>query len=577
MKEYKGLPGSWGCIQGKAVIIRPQVISVERREVDDPEREIGVLAKARRNYGEQLGELEHNAESCHQTDQAKILGAYLEILQDDVFFDNVKNTVKNSHACCSWALEEERSKTEAMFRKLDDPYLRARADDVNNVCHALMARLQGLASGDPFKGIEGDHLIVLADDLSPEDTVKLDRKRLAGMVTQRGGVTSHTVILAKALGIPAVVGVGNFLNEVKPGAQILLDGEKGTMVVDPDEKSIREFSIRSEHIRKQHELFSACESRLAHTEDGCLIHVDMNTGDQQSIANFDADRCDGVGLFRTEFLYIGQSDYPSEEFQFSIYKNMAKKSGDKELIIRTLDIGGDKQVSYMDLPKEPNPFLGYRAIRLCLDRKEVFLTQLRAILRASVFGNVKIMFPMIVNLEELEQAKGLLEKAKGQLDSKGLPYNHEIKVGIMVETPAAVLLSDQLACCADFFSIGSNDLTQYTTATDRQNELVQGLYTPFNISVLRAIKTACENAHKQGIPIGICGEAASEPLLVPMWVAIGIDELSVAPSLVGRTKYIIGRVSHKMLQAKAEEVLKCARISQAMEILRQMNRGVLPE
>jgi phosphotransferase system enzyme I (PtsI) len=295
--------------------------------------------------------------------------------------------------------------------------------------------------------------------------------------------------------------------------------------------------------------------------------VNINSGDTESINTFDAGACDGIGLFRTEFLYMGQNSYPSEDFQFNAYRSMAEKNQGRELIIRTLDIGGDKQLDYMDLPQESNPFLGYRAIRLCLDREEVFLTQLRAILRASAFGEVKIMFPMIVNLEELLRAKELLAKAMEELDRRGEAYHKNIPVGIMVETPAAVLLSDVLARHVDFFSIGSNDLIQYTTASDRMNEKVQYLYDSCNLSVLRSIKLVCDNARAQGVDVGICGETASEPRLIPLWCAMGVNELSVAPALVGRTKYIINQISKADMAQEMDAILLQGSIPSAREQL----------
>ncbi|MEG1073318.1 MAG: putative PEP-binding protein, partial [Oscillospiraceae bacterium] len=291
------------------------------------------------------------------------------------------------------------------------------------------------------------------------------------------------------------------------------------------------------------------------TLDGTTIRVGINSGDRESIEIFDPTRCDGVGLFRTEFLYMETSDYPSEETQFEAYRDMAISAKGKELIIRTLDAGGDKQLAYMDMPAEANPFLGYRAIRLCLDRPALFKTQLRAILRASVFGDVKIMFPMIVNLEELLAAKKLLHEAMEELDAQKVPYRADIPVGIMIETPAAVLLSDRLARHVSFFSVGSNDLIQYTTATDRMNERMSGLYDSCNLSVLRSVALTCKSAHDGGIPIDICGEIASEPRLVPLWCAMGIDTLSVSPALVGRTKYIISHTNRAALQEDLSAIL----------------------
>ena len=482
----------------------------------------------------------------------------------------MKDLIRAESVCASWAIEQKRAETETMFSGMDDPYLQARAADINNVCKEIICELQGVGTVDPFAGLQGDDLIVFAEDLTPADTVRMDHSRLKGMVTEKGGVTSHTVILAKALGLPAIVGIGPILDRVSSGQEVLVDGRVGDVILCPDEEARAAFRVREEEDSRRRLLFDACKGGAARTRDGFPVRVNINSGDQESIDAFDAASCDGIGLFRTEFLYMGQNDYPSEDFQFSSYRSMAEKNQGRELIIRTLDIGGDKQLDYMSLPREANPFLGYRAIRLCLDREEVFKTQLRAILRASAFGQVKIMFPMIVNLEELLRARELLTQAMAELDQRGEAYNRDIPVGIMIETPAAVLLSDVLAQHVDFFSIGSNDLIQYTTASDRMNEKVQHLYDSCNLSVLRAVRLVCDNARARGVDVGICGETASEPSLIPLWCAMGVNELSVAPALVGRTKYVINQTSKASMELEMQTLLAQGSIPAVRERLDQI-------
>lgn len=574
MIEIKGLSGAIGCVAGTAVVFENRAIRTERESIADPQAEITALEAARTRYAESLQTLADRARREHGDEGAAIFEAYQEILTDDFFFDGVKELMTSEKVCASWAIDQKRAETEAMFMAVDDDYLKARAADINNVCQELTAELQGISVGDPFAGVAGEALVIFAEDLTPADTVRMDRARLAGIVTERGGVTSHTVILAKALGIPAIVGVGARAKQVRTGDAVLVDGAAGTAVVGADEASQTEFLTRKATADQQKALFDACKTKRAISKDGHSTRVNINSGDKESMEAFHAEHCDGVGLFRTEFLYMGQSDYPSEEFQYEVYKDMAVKTAGKELIIRTLDIGGDKQLDYMDMPKECNPFLGYRAIRLCLDRPEMFKTQLRAILRAAVHGNIKIMFPMIVNLEELLRAKELLEEAKKELAGQGVAFRADVPVGIMVETPAAVFLSDQLAKHVSFFSVGSNDLIQYTTATDRQNEGVQYLYDSCNISVLRAIKLTCENAHANGVEIGICGETASEPRLIPLWVAMGIDELSVAPALVGRTKYIIAQLSKEEQISTLNAVLASGHIPEVKNKLAEVQRSI---
>lgn len=567
MTELKGLAGAFGCVEGEAVVLAAKQLDLERRPVADGDAEVVLLEAARGRYGAALQAL--RAEAGEESETGKIFFAYGEILDDPVFFGSVAELVRAENVCASWAIEQKRAETEALFAGMDDEYLRERCGDINNVCNELMCEIQGIVSGDAFARAKGESLVVFAEDLTPADTVRLDKARLRGMVTEKGGVTSHTVILAKALGIPAVVGLRGALAQVKNGQHVLVDGENGRVVVEPDEAAQVAFGVQCRQAQAMKALHKACREKAAITKDGVHIHVNVNAGDKESIEDFAVTcaGCDGVGLFRTEFLYMDHDDYPSEEEQYAIYSKMAKLLDGKELIIRTLDIGGDKQLGYMDMPVEMNPFLGYRAIRLCLDRTEVFKTQLRAILRAGVHGDVKVMFPMIVTLEELLRAKDLLAEAADELEARGVPCQRDMPVGVMIETPAAALLSDQLAKHASFFSIGSNDLIQYTTATDRMNEKVSYLYDACNISVLRLIKMVCENAKKEGVQVGICGEVASDVLLVPLWAVLGVDELSVAPALVGQTKYTLQNVDVDEVRGQLEGLLDTGLIDEVKTTL----------
>lgn len=547
--KIQGLPGSPGCEIAKAVVYRPQEPSYEMEKIKDPEAEISRMEASRKEYDSQLASLEEKSGE----DEA-IFAAYREMLMDETFFDGIRDLIRSHKVCSSYAIEQKRMETEALLMKIDDDYLRERAGDINNFCVELCRHIQGISTHG-LSGVEGDKLVIFAEDLSPADTVRMDPERLCGIVTSRGGTTSHTVILARARHIPAIVGAGNFFDEVKDGDEVLIDGDAGIVYVCPDKETRKEFVDRKEYYDKQKILFDSCVNKEAVTTDGIVIRVNINSGDRESIEKCDPDTCDGCGLFRTEFVYMSHTDYPSEDEQFEDYKDMAVKLQGKELIIRTLDIGGDKQLGYMNIPVEVNPFLGYRAIRFCLDRQDIFKIQLRAILRATAYGHVKIMFPMIVNMEELREAKSILEKAKKELKQENIEFNENVPVGIMVETPAAVLLSDRLAKEVDFFSIGSNDLIQYITASDRQNEKVQNIYDSCNISFLKAVNIAAENAHKAGIEIGICGETGSEPRLIPLWVAMGINELSVSDGMVGRTKYIVSHLNRGEMNKLLDEVL----------------------
>lgn len=543
MKTVTGLPGASGLALFPAEVLSRRAFRPQQHNIDDTEQEILRFQAVRKQYAEDLGQLyQKNLEKSGE-DVAGILHAYAEIAQDDSFFRKAERKVQAEKVNADWALLQVKETVCEKFLAMEDPYLKERADDISNVCDEIIRRMNGTTGSFELTG--NSTVILVAEDLTPEDTIRIDKACLGGIITELGGVTSHTVILAKALGIPAVVGAKGILEEVRSGTLCCLNGETGEVLIDPDEISQTKFLAEREKKSLEQKKWAEALQYPAVTKDGHAVKVCINSGDSDSLQHFSCDICDGIGLFRTEFLFMNQTEYPTEDVQYEHYRAAAERAQGKEVIIRTLDIGGDKQLDYMDLPQEANPFLGFRAIRLCLDRQELFLTQLRAILRASAYGALKIMFPMIVTLEELETAKVLVKTAMKQLDERGLAYDHHIPVGIMVETPAAALLSDVLAQECDFFSIGTNDLIQYTTATDRQNERVQYLYDPFNLSVLRAIQMTIRNGHAAGIPVGMCGEAASNKLLLPLLLAMGLDEFSVAPAHVGQVKYFVQNTSMK--------------------------------
>jgi len=570
MKKLHGIAASSGCIMGVVNVRAPIRIQVEKRTVDDFAQEVETYHRVRSAYLERLAELGKKMPAAENA-AAGIFSAYEEIIQDDAFFSVVLSRTMEEKINIDYVIEEEKQKTIALFASLDDEYLRERAADIANVCNELILGIQGKTSHFAVPVPSGEKIIVCAEDLTPEDTMKIDKRSLGGFVTEKGGLTSHTVILARMLGIPAVVGVKGLLAHVENGMQAIIYGDRGEVLLAPDASEITVYKHEKEEERRIRAEYEKAKALPAVTTDGIQVNVPINCGDMSETV--DLTGCDGVGLFRTEFIYMCENEYPSEEKQFGIYKSMAEQAGGKELIIRTLDIGGDKQAAYMSLPAEANPFLGYRAIRLCLDRTDVFKTQLRAILRASVFGDVKVMFPMIVSLEELDCAKGLLAEAMDELLAEKIAFNERIPIGVMIETPASVWLSDDLARRVDFFSIGTNDLIQYTTATDRMNEKIQYLYECCSPSVLRSIRHVCRSAQKHRIAVGMCGEAASDPLLIPLWVGMGIRELSVVPSNVARTKYILGRISRHHMEERVKTVLQqgyCAEIKASLQEILSM-------
>lgn len=571
----KGVSGSPGYGSGIAVVLRDGLRELKKHSGCDHEREVERFRDAQAAYSKQLDMLIQNPGAAGET-AIEILNAYKAILHDEAFFKKALERSKSERMNMEYAIRSECSAVVAQFEALDDPYMRERAADIENVCNEIIRRMLGIEQNFNLPSELSD-VIVVAPDLSPAETIKMDKTVLRGLVTEKGGATSHTVILAKALGIPAITGVKNAVDTVKDGDYLLLDAYAGTVTINPEARQQEGFLSFAKRFNERQSEYAEGSSKPAVTLDGHKVDININAGDSMSVEAFNADTCDGVGLLRTEFMYMERNDYPDEGTQYELYGKLAERACGKEVIIRTLDIGGDKRIDYMNLPVEDNPFLGCRAIRFCFDRRDVFHTQLRAILRASVRGNVKIMFPMIVSIEELREAKDCVERAKESLLKEGVRFNDSIPVGIMVETPAAALISDQLAREADFFSIGSNDLIGYITATDRMNEKVHYLYNSANNAVLRAIRMAAENACAAGIPWGICGEAASEDRLIPMWVGLGVSELSVAPYAVGRVKHLIRQMNRAKLLPKIMEILDLrtsGEIRQALDgILAQIENG----
>ncbi|MCL2217515.1 MAG: phosphoenolpyruvate--protein phosphotransferase [Defluviitaleaceae bacterium] len=556
MEILLGICGSPGYASGTAVIKSDDNFELSPYKTREHDKEIAKFRAAQDSYDKELTSLIASSEKELGAESAEIFEAYKVILHDEAFFKKSIDRLTTESISLAYLIDDECRKVCAMFAGMDDPYLRERAEDIENVCTKLCRKMMGCESDFASEIASVGDAVVVAENLTPEETVKMDKSRLRAFVVEKGGATSHAAILAKALGIPAVMGVAEATARIKKNNMLLVCAHEATVTVNPDKAQLAAFEVLREKQNNRRRIYEESITLSADTLDGFHVDVNLNVGDMDSIKNFSSATCDGVGLFRTEFLYMSHRDYPDEETQFAAYKNIAQKAEGKEVIIRTLDIGGDKYLEYMNLPDEDNPFLGYRAIRICLDRADVFQTQLRAILRASAFGNVKIMFPMIVNLEELRAAKECVENAKLSLKNEGIPYREDIPVGIMVETPAAVLLSDILAAECDFFSVGSNDLIQYTTASDRMNDKVQHLYDNCNISVLRAIQITARNAAKHSIPWGICGEVASDARLVPLWVAMGVSELSVSSAAqVGHVKYIIRNLNREEVTPVTDLIL----------------------
>lgn len=469
-------------------------------------------------------------------DHALIFDAHLLFLEDPVFLGALTEEIDSAGVGVMKAVSEVSRRFIDMFTGLDDEYLRERASDLHDVSTRLLDVLSGV---DRTLDITLDNTVVVAHDLTPSDTASMDKSKVAALVTDVGGKTSHTAIMSRSLGIPAVVGLGSLSSKVRDGDHILVDGVRGEVILDPTMEEIAVFEEdEAGYIAAQRELLALAQVEAV-TKDGKRIEIAANIGKPSEVDAVLASGADGIGLYRTEFLYMNREELPTEEEQFSAYKVVLERMGDKPVLIRTLDVGGDKRLTYLSMPREINPFLGYRAIRLCLDRPDMFKDQLRALLRASIYGNLKVMFPMISGIGEYHAAMALVEECRQELTARGIPYRQDMQWGIMIEIPSAAILADELAEEADFFSIGSNDLIQYTLAADRMSEKVSYLYDPMHPAVLRLIKITIDGAHAKGKWCGMCGEMASDPAVIPLLVSMGLDEFSMSPVSILPAKRII--------------------------------------
>lgn len=503
---------------------------VQRTHVENTQNEILRLEKAKSEASEQLGEIYEKALKEVGETNAAIFEIHQMMLEDEDYNDSIRNIITTQQVNAEYAVAVTADNFAEMFTAMDDAYMQARAADVKDISNRIIANLLG--TGNSAQNTN-DKMIICADDLAPSETVSLDKEKVLAFVTAHGSSNSHTAILARNMNIPAVIGVGDdFLAAVKDGDEAVVDGFTGEIFINPDDETRERLTKKLADDLNRKRLLQELKGKDNVTLDGRKINIYTNIGSIDNIGAVLANDAGGIGLFRSEFLYLESSDYPTEEQQFSAYKRVLESMAGKKVIIRTLDIGADKQADYFNLRKEENPALGCRAIRICLTRPEIFKTQLRALFRASVYGNLGIMFPMITSVPEVQKALDICEQVKSELKSDGIEYSDKIEMGIMIETPAAAIISDKLAPMVDFFSVGTNDLTQYTLACDRQNPEIEQFVDTHHEAVLRLIETSAENAHKHGKWIGICGELAADTSLTETFLRMGIDELSVSPSFV---------------------------------------------
>jgi phosphotransferase system enzyme I (PtsI) len=509
---------------------------VKRTKIQDPEAEIERFQKAKDKAKEQLQELHDKALKEVGEANAEIFEVHQMMLEDGDYLDSIRNIIKNQMVNAEYAVATTGDNFSQMFAAMDDDYMRARSADIKDISNRVVSILQGAENG----GIRSDKpVILLAEDLAPSETVQLDKSLILSFVTRGGSTNSHTAILARTMGIPSLIGV-DYQDDID-GHTGIVDGYKGILIVDPDEETLASYQKKQDEDNEKKRLLQELKGKENVTLDGKKIKLYANIGGVGDVPDVLQNDAGGIGLFRSEFLYLGCDDYPSEDQQFQAYKTVAETMAGKQVIIRTLDIGADKQVDYFHLDKEDNPAMGYRAIRICLDRPEIFKTQLRAIFRASYYGNIGIMYPMIISVNEVKQIKEIVAEVKKELDYQGIPYG-DVEQGVMIETPAAVMISEELAKEVDFFSIGTNDLTQYTLACDRQNAKLEKIADTHHPAVLREIQMTIENGHKGGAWVGICGELGADTSLTETFLRMGVDELSVSPSRILSVREAIRKV-----------------------------------
>ena len=522
--------GVYGAIAiGQLSFFERSEICVKRERVTDTDHELVRLQKAKEVAKQELSVLYEKAILEIGETNAQIFEIHKMMLDDLDYLDSITNIIENQNMNAEYAVAVTADNFAIMFAAMDDAYMKERAADVKDVSNRL---LRCFSKGGDKKQQTKDGVIICADDLAPSETVQMDKSRVLAFVTQKGSLNSHTAILARTMNIPAVIGVGESLVSSMDGKLAIVDGYTGEVFVEPDEEILAFYQQKKQEDEQKKELLKELKGKENVTLDGHKIDIYANIGGLSDIGAVLQHDAGGIGLFRSEFLYLENNNFPSEELQFSTYKKVLENMAGKKVVIRTMDIGADKKIDYFNLDAEENPALGYRAIRICLAQKNIFKTQLRALYRASVYGRLSIMFPMITSKEEIVQIKEILMQVKQELQEEGIPFAENVEIGIMIETPAAAIISDILAPEVDFFSVGTNDLIQYTLAADRQNPKLDLFYNPHHEAVLRLIQLAAENAHKHGKWIGICGELASDISLTKTFLKMGIDELSVSPSLV---------------------------------------------
>ncbi|MEB7768803.1 phosphoenolpyruvate--protein phosphotransferase [Mammaliicoccus sciuri] len=564
----KGIAASDGVAISKAYLLVEPDLSFSSENISDVDGEVEKFKAAVNQSKVELTQIRNNAEKQLGADKAAIFDAHLLVLEDPELLNPIEENIRNNKVNAPTALNEVSTNFITIFENMDNEYMKERAADIRDVSKRILAHILGVELPNP--SMINESVIIVGEDLTPSDTAQLNKEFVKGFATNIGGRTSHSAIMSRSLEIPAVVGTKDITDRVNHGDSLIIDGLSGDVIINPTDDEVQAYEQKQKNFLAEKEELAKLVNDESVSKDGVHVELAANIGTPNDLEGVKNNGAEGIGLYRTEFLYMGRDNMPSEEEQFEAYSKVLKEMDGKRVVVRTLDIGGDKELSYLNLPKEMNPFLGYRAIRLCLDQTEIFRTQLRALLRASEFGKLNIMFPMIATIKEFRDAKAILLEEKEKLVSEGVNVADDIKIGIMVEIPSTAALADIFAKEVDFFSIGTNDLIQYTMAADRMSERVSYLYQPYNPAILRLVKQVIEASHKEGKWTGMCGEMAGDNTAIPLLLGLGLDEFSMSATSILKARKQIKQLDQKEMQELANKAINCATEEEVVELVNQI-------
>ncbi|MBF0720420.1 phosphoenolpyruvate--protein phosphotransferase [Staphylococcus sciuri] len=564
----KGIAASDGVAISKAYLLVEPDLSFSSENISDVDGEVEKFKAAVNQSKVKLTQIRNNAEKQLGADKAAIFDAHLLVLEDPELLNPIEENIRNNKVNAPTALNEVSTNFITIFENMDNEYMKERAADIRDVSKRILAHILGVELPNP--SMINESVIIVGEDLTPSDTAQLNKEFVKGFATNIGGRTSHSAIMSRSLEIPAVVGTKDITDRVNHGDSLIIDGLSGDVIINPTDDEVQAYEQKQKNFLAEKEELAKLVNDESVSKDGVHVELAANIGTPNDLEGVKNNGAEGIGLYRTEFLYMGRDNMPSEEEQFEAYSKVLKEMDGKRVVVRTLDIGGDKELSYLNLPKEMNPFLGYRAIRLCLDQTEIFRTQLRALLRASEFGKLNIMFPMIATIKEFRDAKAILLEEKEKLVSEGVNVADDIEIGIMVEIPSTAALADIFAKEVDFFSIGTNDLIQYTMAADRMSERVSYLYQPYNPAILRLVKQVIEASHKEGKWTGMCGEMAGDNTAIPLLLGLGLDEFSMSATSILKARKQIKQLDQKEMQELAGKAINCATEEEVVELVNQI-------